>query len=277
MVYNNFTQFISLHNHSTFSDGVSSLDEIVQEAENCGLKYIGISDHICLHYHIRDKLKGSRIGEYVRAVREVAKNHKTVVLLGAELDAPLSAKEATQCAQIKKQYDFDYFIGSVHPFESLRDRRRIKKRFDRDLESFLLDQKNYWNQLYLLSQMPIIDILGHLDYYKVCGVRTDQYFTKEIAELLDSIKAHGKMVEVNTSGYKEPLLKKTMPSEGILKQCIKKEIPLILSSDAHHYKDIIQYFDTTRQNMQNFGAFIPAANKTHPVFQLLKKHESKMH
>ena len=46
---NGYFQDFSLHNHSNFSDGESSVEDVVCAAVRSGVKYVGISDHLCLH------------------------------------------------------------------------------------------------------------------------------------------------------------------------------------------------------------------------------------
>lgn len=50
---------IDLHMHSTYSDGTSSVEEIVEEAKNLGLKQIAITDHNI----IKGSIEASKISE----------------------------------------------------------------------------------------------------------------------------------------------------------------------------------------------------------------------
>lgn len=66
-----FEQNFSLHNHSYYSDGENAIEEIVKEAEDCGLAFVGISDHLCLHPGKPGTMGEKDIERYVKRVREI--------------------------------------------------------------------------------------------------------------------------------------------------------------------------------------------------------------
>jgi histidinol phosphatase-like PHP family hydrolase len=90
MDYQTMPDRINLHNHTTFSDGKLTPEELVQAAIEAGLTHIGISDHFRTA-----KLAGSAqyvisegMGEYIQAIRALAKTYaaQIKVLVGLEID-----------------------------------------------------------------------------------------------------------------------------------------------------------------------------------------------
>ena len=62
-----------------------------------------------------------------------------------------------------------------------------------------------------------------------------------IDDLLDSVARQNMSLEVNTSGYR--IKDEPFPSLDILRKAAKKNIPLVVGSDAHRPEDVGRYFD----------------------------------
>jgi histidinol-phosphatase (PHP family) len=69
-----------------------------------------------------------------------------------------------------------------------------------------------------------------------------------IDDLLDSVARNNMSLEVNTSGYR--IKDEPYPSLEILKKAVKKNIPLVVGSDAHCPEDVGRYFDRLPKLMQ---------------------------
>jgi histidinol phosphatase-like PHP family hydrolase len=83
---------LNLHNHTTFSDGSWTVQEILEAAAQSGLKAIGISDHFATSkVHC---VEPGELAQYIAAIREAAKPYegRMRVLAGAEID---SSRERT--------------------------------------------------------------------------------------------------------------------------------------------------------------------------------------
>lgn len=271
-----FEQNFSLHNHSYYSDGENAIEEIVKEAEDCGLAFVGISDHLCLHPGKPGTMGEKDIERYVKRVREIDAKSKISVLLGAEVDVPLTLPEWTLCADLKQKYKFDYFIGSVHPFSSYEDRVRMKFKFDTDLKYVIKEHRYYWQQVYQLAQSELFEIMAHLDVYKVSGANTEKYLVPEISKVLNCIKNKNKIVEVNTSGFYEELVGEPLPSDRIVSGCIKRSIPLIISSDSHNSKHVVRDFAVCEKRITKLGGNVGAVCNCEPlrkIFDLYKENK----
>jgi histidinol-phosphatase (PHP family) len=62
-----------------------------------------------------------------------------------------------------------------------------------------------------------------------------------IDDLLDSVARQNMSLEVNTSGYR--IKDEPFPSLDILRKAAKKNIPLVVGSDAHRPEDVGRYFE----------------------------------
>ena len=268
-------QDFSLHNHSNFSDGESAIEDVVCAAVRSGVKYIGISDHLCLQPGKPGTMGQKDLEKYVQCIRKIGKQSNVHVLLGAEVDVPITDDEWNLCAELKHKYKFDYFIGSVHPFSCYEDKLAMKNKFDTDLPVLLKEHKIYWNQVESLAQSDLFEILGHLDVYKVSGAQTEQYFIPEISNVLDIAKANNKIIEVNTSGFYESLVCEQLPSNMIVSGCVQRNIPLILSSDSHDSRHIVRDFERGKTVVAALGGAIATRHSCAQLKKIFNSYHAK--
>lgn len=100
-----------LHVHSNFSDGISSIYEIVKEANEIGYEYIGITDHT-EDLKIAKGMKREKILEARLEIKRVQKNFPNIkVLFGVEANIKLDGSIDVDEDILK---ELDYVIGSIH-------------------------------------------------------------------------------------------------------------------------------------------------------------------
>ncbi|WP_202407149.1 histidinol-phosphatase HisJ [Pseudalkalibacillus hwajinpoensis] len=87
--------------------------------------------------------------------------------------------------------------------------------------------------------------IGHMTlankFQKKYPVKND--FQSEIATILIAIKDHNYSLDYNGAGTVKPLCEETYPSDEVVKEALKREIPLVYGSDAHSAKGIGQGAD----------------------------------
>lgn len=99
------------HNHTTRSDGVASLEEMVIEARRLGFEYIGISDHSQSAFYAQG-LKPADLASQEREIRQVQEKHPEIrVFWGIESDILADGSLDYDENALKK---FDFVIGSIH-------------------------------------------------------------------------------------------------------------------------------------------------------------------
>lgn len=174
--------------------------------------------------------------------RNIKEKSNINVLLGAEVDLPITQQEWITCRKIKRLYGFDFFIGSYHPFPNDKDRENMKNRHD-TIASLVQEHRSYWNSMNQLATNDAFEIIAHADIIKMCGVKTEEILLPQILIFLELVKHADKILEVNTSGYDEIEAQETCPSPLIVQKSIEMGIPLIISSDAHRKDDITRNFD----------------------------------
>lgn len=245
------------HNHSNWSDGKGSLDEVLDAAIRLGIDELGISDHYLLHPTGRDApwaMPPDRLDKYVAAVETLREKSEATngptVRLGLEVDWFTGHGEAIRDALAP--FDFDYLIGSVH-----------------DVDGFVVDtsaaawqaldepqrdevHRRYWLHMKAMAESRQFDIAAHLDLTKKFGFFPASDVSREMLAALDAIAAAGLVVEINTNGWHKPC-KDAYPTVEILRKCREREIPVTISADAHHPDFLVRDFAAAAERLKQAG------------------------
>ncbi|NGX56865.1 MAG: Histidinol-phosphatase [Candidatus Anoxychlamydiales bacterium] len=241
----------SYHNHSTYSDGNSNIDDIIKEAINLNLDEVGISDHFHIPkkngYVFQSDMEINKLDRYVKDVLKYKNLKKPKVKLGLEVEYVKETLEEFKA--IIKKYPFDYLIASIHLVNKIIvvDENSYKpKNFTTDI------MIEYWIKIKELAKSKAFDIIGHIDLYKKHGHKPQVELDNYIEDALNAIKDAGMSVEVNTSGFFFPC-KEQYPSIEILKKIKEKDISVLINADAHHPSNLIREFKKARQILKKIG------------------------
>lgn len=256
--YPGYAGRVALHNHSTYSDGINSIEDMCIAAKEAGLEVFGISDH---WYVPADetidspawRMRVDKLDSYVKEVLELKKKYDCEnfsLKLGLEVDY-LPENVETVMAFLQ-QYPFDYFIGSVH-FSG-------KFPIDHDKSDWvdLSEERKdeicniYWDKVKGAAADGRFLFLGHLDLPKKFAViDNDKYFDRAV-EVLDILQKNGGAMELNTAGmFKE--CAEVYPSMNILKEANQRRISVIVNADAHDKAHVTRYFSEAADILRAAG------------------------
>ena len=73
-------RYTSLHTHSTFSDGKSTMEEQVLSAIEKGFASVGFSDHSYTNFDLSYCMKQEQVPAYRQNILDLAKEHNVEVL-----------------------------------------------------------------------------------------------------------------------------------------------------------------------------------------------------
>ncbi len=120
-----------LHVHTTNSDGINTLDEMVAAAKSWGHRYIAITEH-SKSLPVAKGLDDGRFEELFRKIDKLNDKSEIKILKGVELeilkDGSLDLKDST----LKKM---DIVIGAMHQWTRGADRKELTDRLVKAIES----------------------------------------------------------------------------------------------------------------------------------------------
>jgi DNA polymerase (family 10) len=193
-----------LHAHTNYSDGRSTIEEMVERAAQLGYEYIALTDHSpaarIAHGLELDRLE-EKINE-LEKVREKRGRRKPRVLLGAEVDILADGKLDYADDVLRR---FDVVTASVHAaFKQSRDR----------MTGRLLDA----------IANPYVHIIGH-PTTRLIGSREPVEF--DFDKVVGAAVDRGVALEVNGSPFRLDL------TDTMARAAVEAGAVLAINSDAH--------------------------------------------
>ncbi|MFC0184133.1 PHP domain-containing protein [Pseudarcicella hirudinis] len=202
-----------LHNHSTYSDGKHTLEEMATYCRDLGFEYLGIADH-------------SKTAIYARGLYEdrVDQQHAEIDRLNLKLSTPekpfkiLKGIESDILGDGSLDYSeevlksFDYIVASVH-------------------QSLKMTEEKAMSRLIKAIENPYTTILGHPTgrlLLSRAGYPVNHQW------MIDACAANGVVIEINASPYRLDL------DWRWIQYALEKGVKLSINPDAHE-KD--GYFD----------------------------------
>lgn len=149
------------HNHTVFSDGSATIEEMVLEAKHQGYQYIGISDHSQSAFYARG-LKPEDLLAQEKEIKRVQEAHPEIrIFWGIESDILADGSLDYEPKWLKK---FDFVIASVH-------------------SRFQMDRETMTARILEAVRNPYTRFLGHLTGRILLGRKGyDIHIEKIIAE-----------------------------------------------------------------------------------------------
>lgn len=98
------------HCHTSASDGVHSLREMVAAAQNKGYEYIGISDHSQSAFYAHG-LSSEKVQEQKKEIDDLQKHFRIKIFFGIESDILADGSLDYEKSLLQ---EFDFVIGSIH-------------------------------------------------------------------------------------------------------------------------------------------------------------------
>jgi DNA polymerase (family X) len=163
----------TLHNHTTASDGKSTLKEMVAAAEKMGWEYIGISDHSKSSFQANGQSK-EQLLKQVEEIRKLNGSHQTKIHIFSGLECDILADGTLDFPNsvLKK---LDYVIASVH-------------------SSLQQDEKTMTKRIIRAIEHPLTTVLGHISGRLL--LKREPYKVN-IPKIIDACIANKKIIELN--------------------------------------------------------------------------------
>lgn len=262
-------QDFSYHTHSdAFNayDAHNTTEEMIKKAEEIGYSEIGISNHLICHPNIpldhkmffNDPIKALDL--YKRTaeeIREEGAKSKIKVFVGFEVDFFPSVEWRNLFEKMLKNLDFDYLIGSNHyiwdkNLETIVNLYRLEK-YKSILTPEIMTEflKNHWQNLVDTINSGYFDFIGHLDVCRVQGICTKNDWDEEKFKVIEALDKTKHPYELNTSGITKT--GKPHPEKWILKELQKRDVPVVISDDAHTIDQLSAHYEEAEKLLAEFN------------------------
>ena len=265
-------QKFTYHSHTSFKnifDGQNTAEEMISAYEQKGFTEVGISNH-CIYHPTLAKMpfmspqNFSDINKFIDIYKqsfdwidEAASHHEIKVRKGLEVDFFPSAEWRKSFEKIIKELKPDYLIGSTHFIRSTDESFMCGIYFLNNMpQSVSREQKeeyqrNYWNNIILAAESGYFDFIAHLDYICLFDLCTGTEWDEIKLKAIDALAAAKIACEVNTKGLRKR--NRPFPDWYLVQKLINKNIPLLISDDAHGIAETGFGFDIVESKLAELG------------------------
>jgi DNA polymerase (family 10) len=196
-----------LHMHTTASDGINTLAEMVAAAQSKGYEYIAITEH-SQSLKITNGLSEKRLLNRVREIDQLNSRHTNfTVLKSAEVDILEDGRLDYSNAVLK---ELDLTVCSIH-------------------SRFGLSKTQQTDRILRAMDNPFFTILGHATGRLL--LKREGY-ELDLEKILRHAKSHGCFVEINSSPDRLDL------SDEHAKQAKELGIRIAINTDAHSIREL---------------------------------------
>lgn len=258
----------SYHNHTSYSDGKNTPEEMLAAAYAAGYSHFAITDHIYVPGSEEWTLSPDKQEEYIERINALKETYKgkMKVYLGIEADwfREVGASVTTY-PQIKDSLDMT--VGSVHAFLHknkmyLLDEDRGK--FEQCLSEMFGGNavcmvKEYFSCIEAMLEDIRPDLIGHIDMIRIYNI-ADRYFSVDTDELCcamellaRALKRNNTVTELNMGGDYRQGSGIYYPSDTFLAILKKEGVGITVGLDAHSVDMVDSYYDKTLEIIKRAG------------------------
>lgn len=222
-------------------------EQFVQQALALGLHTYGIADHAPMPIHTEPydewRMLYRQLPQYfewVERARAAATGSALNIQCGLECDWVPDITPHIE--KLRSEHHFDYLIGSVHYLPTggaVDDSVYANKCLTGSVEE---DWSLYWSSVESLVKSGLFDIVGHIDIVKIWGRVPAGDLMRFYAPVLDALEAQHTAVEINTAGLHKHCAE-LYPSIPLLRELLKRHIPIVIDSDAHYPQHLSRGWD----------------------------------
>ncbi len=197
-----------LHMHTTFSDGINTLAEMVNSCIELGYEYIGVADHAPSTVSRGENEVMSIINTRKRDIEQInSSKYEINVLFGYEVNI---LSDATLGMPDEFLMMLDYAIASIHT-------------------AFDQPQAQVTDRMLAAIENPYITIIGHPSG-RLINERSGVALNWD--EVFNAALKHNKILEINSQPNRLDL------ADDLVYEAIKRGVKLIINTDAHSIQNL---------------------------------------
>ena len=240
---------VDLHNHTPLCHHAEgTMEEYIDSAIQHNTKIFGFSDHAPMDFDPEYRMKFEDMMQYEQDVLDAKERYKEKIeiLLGYEVDY----LEGHMDRRVLEA-DVDYLIGSVHFLEGwgFDNPEFIGKWEEQDVDAVW---QKYFDTIEKMAKSGLFNIVGHFDLIKVFKFMPKGNILTMAQKALKAIQESGMVLELNVAGYRKEV-KEAYPSQALLLEAFKLNIPITFASDAHKPEQVSLFDDAIVQLAKEVG------------------------
>lgn len=262
-------QKFSYHTHTNsfgIYDGRSSIDEMLTAAKAIGFEEIGISNHLICN------TSGTRFTPqfftdfnaaetvYLKTIEEIrtlAQAYNIKVYVGFEVDYFMSATWCKNFEKLIDKLEVDYLIGSTHCLMN-KDASWFQNIYEMQWKPVVVSDeqreegiKNYWLNIVASIKSGYFDFVAHLDVIKIFNMGLEPKWDEYKWKVIEALSEMKTPYELNTSGWTKS--EEQHPHTWMLEELNKRNVPVVISDDAHSTSMLGQHFEKAEQLLSDLN------------------------
>ena len=253
-------QKFSYHMHTNslgIFDGQNSAEEMIIASKQVGYEKIGISNHMAIHPNMPPQSK-MFFSDYNKArdiYKKVIEEIRTASLkadidvkVGFEVDFFPSLCWQKWFEKMTEEIKADYYIGATHYLRSPSEdyimnlyylQRNPQIQINK--EDLTLYLKVYWKNIIESIKSGYFNFIAHLDVCKLFNFCNEPEWNDCKFEVIETLAKYNQPYELNTSGWTK--VGEQHPHTWMIEELNKRNVPVIVSDDAHSTAMLAQHFD----------------------------------
>ncbi len=238
----------NFHTHTSYCDGKSSPEELVQEAIRLGCPCLGFSGHSYTAFDESCCMSKQGTEEYKAEIRRLREKYRGQIELYLGIEQDYYSDMPTG--------DYDYVIGGVHYlfkhgvyFSIDADRVSQKEVVDRHYGGdWYALAEDYYDTVSRLYERTGCDIVAHFDLITKFNGDGSLFFTgderyrRAAMKALDSLIKTPVVFEINTGAVSRGYRNQPYPEPWILDYLKKRQVKIIWASDCHRADKLLYGF-----------------------------------
>ncbi len=258
---------INYHSHTIYSDGSSSIDELVQAAINQGFTSFGISDHTPVPFESEWNMKYENLYAYFKEIRRAKKKFSGNIDFYIGLEADFLENVASVNAF--RIWQPDFLIGAVHYLPDELDGKPFN--IDKSVESFTdgLNRafacnveemvEEYYENLIKMLEKDKPDIVAHFNLIEKFNF-SDRFFKVDsswykalVKNTLEAVSRSGVILELNCRSKYKGIHDEFFPSLWIVRMAKNYGIPFTIAGDVHKPAELDIFWDDAVKGLKDAG------------------------
>ncbi len=258
----------NFHTHCTYCDGKEPIENFIKKADELGYDQLGFSSHSPVPFKNDFSILEENIPNYVREIENFKPDFPHLQLFkGLECDFIPGMTKPFKYFQ--DTYGLDFLIGGIHLVRPENDDRiwfidgPKREIYDHGLEQLFGGNirkavTRFWEQSFEMIETQSFDIIAHFDKIKMHNqnryfTEDEDWYVKLADHCIELIRQKKLIVEINTRGIYKGRCPDFYPSDHLLQQISKYNIPMVISTDAHQSEELALCHDDAIAKLKDFG------------------------